>query len=218
MGLVNESHLHLLSQNNTVRHELSKKSNDSIQLARMKRQADRSDLLSDAEYEHFAYCQRASFNGYMNTNSVNGVNTSVTSSQNYQQFPLKNTRMEQAGGASKRIKLDRFKNWIVEDTRNTQFELEDYAIDCLICLSNELAYLLVHKAIKMRFPYLIPSNDQFDFQGSLRPEQTNLLPSDVESAYTEVADRNIRQKTRLIKHAKLSPVDRNQSVFITAAF
>ena len=97
------------------------KSVDGLLMDRRKRQADRIDLLSDAEYEHFAYCQRASFNGYA-VSHVTGFNAHVNS-QYYQHFPLKNTKMEQAGSAAKRIKLDRFRNWIKNDAAKNQSQV-----------------------------------------------------------------------------------------------
>ena len=112
MALVDES-LTLWDWNNSVRHDLDgNTSNDKIHFARLKRQADRSELLSNNEYEHFAYCKGASFNGYKAQNPTNTPNPSS------QQFPLKNTRMEQAGTVPKRLKLDRFRSWLLDEVKN----------------------------------------------------------------------------------------------------
>ena len=45
-----------------------------------------------------------------------------------------------------------------------------------------------------------------------------IKPSDIESAYTELADFYNSKKTNLIKNAKMSLSNLNRSVFITAKF
>jgi len=180
-------------------------------MERRKRQADRIDLLSDAEYEHFAYCQRASFNGYQTWSQNAHAN-----SQYYQHFPLKNTKMEQAGSAARRIKLDRFRNWIKNDATKSQsqIQLSDHAVEALICLANEFVHLVVAKSIDMRFPYLIPAQQQYDYEGSLHKENLHLTAEDIEASYIELSD--FRPGSRLIKNVR--PPANQRCVFVSAAF
>ena len=67
-------------------------------------------LLSDAEYEHFAYCKRASFAGFLSQSGKwNGV--SVGQNEN-REMPLKNLKMEQLGQKSRVERMQRFRAWL----------------------------------------------------------------------------------------------------------
>jgi len=129
--------------------------------------ADRITLLSDSEYEHFAYCKRASFAGFFGS-TPHWLNLKS------ELLPLKNIRMEQLGQLDKKEQYDRFKKWLFMKEKPKEFT--DNAIEALIVVANETAAMLVRKSLEVK-----NRNDTL---------QAALAIHDVEEAFSELKDQN----------------------------
>ena len=89
---------------NSIQKELRRyPHNDPLKLAKLKVMSDRINSLSDHEYEHHVYCQRASFYGYATKQrSLVKMQADTTESSN---FPLKNQKMEKYGFVKRKGKM-----------------------------------------------------------------------------------------------------------------
>ena len=89
---------------NTIQKELKQyPHNDPLKLKKLKVMSDRINSLSDHEYEHLVYCQRASFYGYATKQrSLIKMQPDTADSSN---FPLKNQKMEKYGFVKRKGKM-----------------------------------------------------------------------------------------------------------------
>jgi len=120
-----------------------------------------------SEYEHFAYCKRASFAGFFGS-TPHWLNLKS------ELLPLKNIRMEQLGQLDKKEQYDRFKKWLFMKEKPKEFT--DNAIEALIVVANETAAMLVRKSLEVK-----NRNDTL---------QAALAIHDVEEAFSELKDQN----------------------------
>ena len=67
-------------------------------------------LLNDNEYEHYAYCKRASFGGFLRQSS-GYMGVSIGQNEN-RRMRLKSTKMEQMGQKPRTERLERFRDWL----------------------------------------------------------------------------------------------------------
>jgi len=150
---------------------------DPLKTASLNLQSDRISLLSDNEYEHFAYCKRASFGGFLSQRASHyGVCMNSQQDQLRRRMQLKSTKMEQAGAKPRVERLQRFRDWLIDGKMQHSTQIDDFALEALIVAANELTGLLVRRALIDR-----ASRESGSGMGQLEP-------GDVEHAYCTLTD------------------------------
>jgi hypothetical protein len=188
---------------NSIQKELKRyPHNDPLKLKKLKVMSDRINSLSDNEYEHHVYCQRASFYGYATKQrALVKMQADLSDSSN---FPLKNQKMEKYGFVKRKVKVDRFLEFLRGGEKN-KIQLSEVVVEALICLANELVLKLVSNAAKHRFQF---SSDESILPGPLRV-------CDIEATYASLCDQSNVPRLSLIKNSKPA---KNQSIYLTASF
>lgn len=135
-------------------------------------------MLSDKEYEHFDYCRKATFNGFLShKRAVYGIDVA----SNQSDFPLKNAKMEQLGQMKQQDKLERFRKWLFRHDRHMMMTsselLHDFAVESLMVCATELTGLLVRTGVTIQ-------------HDKCRAHESALLTPDIQQAYCQLSDEN----------------------------
>lgn len=151
---------------------------DPLKTDRIQREAARSTLLSDKEYEHFDYCRKATFNGFL---SHKRVVYGIDVVNNQSDFPLKNAKMEQLGQMKHQDKLERFRKWLFRHDRQMMMTsselLHDFSVESLMVCATELTGLIVRTGVTIQ-------------HDKCRAHESALLTPDIQQAYCQLSDEN----------------------------